>query len=297
MEYVIRENKHCLINNMGSKVMKPSRNINRLIEIIAALRHPQTGCPWDIAQTFQSILPCTIEEAYEVADAVWRADRADLCEELGDLLLQVVYHARMAEEEGSFAFGDVVEAITQKMIRRHPHVFGTSAERKAGMPDSTWEKIKAEERVEKLTRKLHMADEMRNSPQSYLDDISSTLPPHLEALKLQQKAAETGFDWPDAMQVLKKLDEETKELIEVIKTDDRPNIAGEYGDLLFTIINLGRKLKLDPETALAMTNRKFRSRFLYIEEKLQEKQQHLKDTGLTEMEILWTEAKTNEPGI
>lgn len=267
--------------------MHPSRNINGLIEIMAALRDPQTGCPWDIVQTFQSILPYTIEETYEVVDAIRRGDRTDLCEELGDLLLQVVYYARMAEEEGSFTFGDVVEAITTKMIRRHPHVFGTAAERKAGMTAGIWEKIKAEEK----------ADKEHNSAESYLDDISSALPPYLEALKLQQKAAKVGFDWPDASLVLKKLSEETEELTAAMKTDDQAGIAAEYGDLLFTMINLGRKLKLDPETALALTNQKFRNRFLYIEQKIQEKQKWLADTDLAEMEALWTEAKANESEV
>lgn len=294
MEYVVYENKRPIVNDRGHELMKPSRNINRLIEIMAALRHPQTGCPWDIAQNFQSILPYTIEEAYEVADAVRRGERADLCEELGDLLLQVVYHARMAEEEGSFAFGDVVEAITRKMIRRHPHVFGTQDKRKAGMADDAWETIKTQEKAEKMARQSRSGGFI---PRSRLDDVSSALPSHREALKLQQKAAKTGFDWPDAGQILEKLREETEELAAAVKTDDKTAITDEYGDLIFTIINLGRKLGLDAETALAMTNRKFRNRFSYIEQKVQEKQQKLEDANLEEMEALWVEAKNSEPKI
>lgn len=273
--------------------MKPSRDVKRLIEIMAALRHPQSGCPWDKVQTFQTIMPYTIEETYEVADAIKRNDRADLCEELGDLLLQVVYHARLAEEEGSFSFADVVESITKKMIRRHPHVFGTKAQRQAGMSDDAWERIKAVEKAEKQAQKAGLI-EPHKKKNAYLDDVSSVFPPWLEALKLQKKAARAGFDWPGAAEVLQKLEEETQELTEAITTKDSPAIAAEHGDVLFTIINLGRKLNLDPDMALAMTNKKFRSRFSYIEKKLQEKYKQLEDASLTEMESLWQQAKTEE---
>jgi len=260
--------------------MKSAKDIQRLIEIMAALRHPQTGCAWDIEQTFQSIVPYTIEETYEVVDAINRNDRVDLCEELGDLLLQVVYYARMAEEEGSFDFSDVVEGITTKMIRRHPHVFGSAQERRQGLQQGAWERIKSQEKQQ--------ANQRKQTGHNYLDTVSSALPAAMEAMKLQQKAAKVGFDWPDAGQVLDKLAEETEELTVAMAEGTAQDIAEEYGDLLFVLINLGRKLNLAPEEALAITNLKFRKRFSYIEKNTDKT---LEEMTLQEMEMLWEQAK------
>lgn len=273
--------------------MKPARDISCLIEIMAALRHPQTGCPWDIEQTYESIIPYTIEEAYEVADAIRRDDRLDLMEELGDLLLQVVYYARIAEEEGAFSFGDVVEAVTTKMIRRHPHVFGTSEQRENGMAEGQWQRIKLEEKAERRQKRLlsGLADD---TPQNFLDNVSSAFPPALEAQKLQEKAATVGFDWNEAKRVMGKLREETDELTEAIHLDDREKILAEYGDLYFTLINLARKLDIDADCALQKTNRKFRKRFSYIETHFKEKNKELSDADLDEMEALWCQAKLSD---
>ncbi|AQS41676.1 MAG: Nucleoside triphosphate pyrophosphohydrolase [Candidatus Tokpelaia hoelldobleri] len=267
--------------------MKPGKDIQRLIEIMAALRHPQSGCAWDIKQTFQSIVPYTIEETYEVVDAINRNDRVDLCEELGDLLLQVVYYARMAEEEGSFDFGDVVEGITAKMIRRHPHVFGSTQERQQGMQKGAWERIKAQEKAENRAKK-QQAEQREETAQSYLDAVPTALPAAMEAMKLQNHAAKVGFDWPDADNVLDKLAEETAELTAAIEEGTPQDIAAEYGDVMFAVINLGRKLNLAPEEALAMTNLKFRKRFAYIEQNTDKK---LEEMTLQDMETLWVKAK------
>ncbi len=225
------------------------KSIADLLSVMAALRTPGTGCPWDLEQTFKSIAPYTIEEAYEVADAIERQDLADLKEELGDLLLQVAYHARMAEEQGAFAFADVADAITAKMIRRHPHVFGTEAERAAGAAPGFWERIKAGEK----------AADPRREGLSVLAEVPAGLAALTRAVKLQNKAAKVGFDWPSLAPVLDKLKEELAELEEAIADKDARDQAKtqeEFGDLLFVVANVARHLEIDPEAALRAANEK-----------------------------------------
>ncbi|TPI57748.1 nucleoside triphosphate pyrophosphohydrolase [Mesorhizobium sp. B3-1-3] len=272
--------------------MKPSKDISRLIEIMAALRAPKTGCPWDIEQNFTTIAPYTIEEAYEVADAIARGDFDDLREELGDMLLQVVYHAQMAEEIGEFAFGDVVEAITTKMIRRHPHVFGDEKARSAGMAKGMWEKIKAVEKAEKRDARLARGLDPEDHGKGYLDSVPVALPALTRALKLQEKAARVGFDWSEAAPILDKIEEEIGELREALATGDAAPIKDEFGDMLFAVVNLGRHLKLDSEAALSGTNDKFRSRFHYLEQALEASGGSLEKATLDEMEALWQQAKS-----
>jgi ATP diphosphatase len=271
--------------------MRPSRDISRLIEIMAALRTPVTGCPWDLEQDFASIAPYTIEEAYEVADAIARGDKDDLREELGDLLLQVVYHARMAQEEGSFEFGDVVEAVTGKMIRRHPHVFGDESARGAGMAKGMWEKIKAEEKAEKRAARLSRGLDPEDNGKGYLDGIPLALPGLVRALKLQQKAARVGFDWSEAPPILDKIEEEIGELREAMESGRAERIKDEFGDLLFAMVNLGRHLGVEAEDALRGTNDKFRDRFHAIERTLTQRGETLEGATLDEMEALWQDAK------
>jgi ATP diphosphatase len=271
--------------------MTPSREIARLIEIMAALRHPETGCPWDIEQDFRSIAPYTIEEAYEVADAIEREDPDDLRDELGDLLLQVVYHARMAEEAGQFDFGAVVEAITAKMIRRHPHVFGSEEARTAGMAKGAWNRIKAEEKAIKAERRR--ARGLSETPASLLDDVPFALPGLVRAVKLQEKAGTVGFDWNDPKAVLAKVREEIDELEAEIDRAQRdlPRVADELGDILFVLANLGRHLKVDPEAALHGTVDRFRRRFAFIEKTLAARGRDLAEASLDEMETIWQLAK------
>ena len=276
--------------------MKPSRDIDRLIEIMAALRAPGTGCPWDVEQTFETIAPYTIEEAYEVADAIARGDRDDLREELGDLLLQVVYHARMAEEEGEFTFGDVVESITTKMIRRHPHVFGNAEARSAGMAKGMWETIKAEEKAQKRAARIARGLDPEDNGKGYLDGVPLAFPALTRALKLQEKAARVGFDWGEAAPILDKIEEEIAELREAMAARDKAAITDEFGDLLFAMVNFARHLKVDPEAALSGTNEKFRSRFRHIETALAAQGRTLEDASLDEMEALWQEAKGKRGG-
>ena len=258
---------------------------------MAALRAPDTGCPWDIEQDFKSIAPYTIEEAYEVADAIARGDLDDLRQELGDLLLQVVYHARMAEEIGEFGFADVVQAITEKMIRRHPHVFGDEKARTAGMAKGMWEKIKAGEKAEKRAARLARGLDAEDHGKGFLDGIPVALPALTRALKLQQKAARVGFDWSEAAPILDKIEEEIGELRVAMANADRTEIADEFGDLLFAIVNFGRHLGVDPEAALAGTNEKFRSRFHYVERTLEKSGANLEEATLPQMEALWQMAK------
>ena len=272
--------------------MKPSKDISRLVEIMAALRAPKTGCPWDIEQNFSTIAPYTIEEAYEVADAIARGDLDDLREELGDLLLQVVYHAQMAEEAGEFAFGDVVEAITTKMIRRHPHVFGDEKARSAGMAKGMWEKIKAAEKAGKRNARIARGIDPEDHGKGYLDSVPVALPALTRALKLQEKAARVGFDWSEAAPILDKIKEEIDELREALAGGDAAPIKDEFGDMLFAVVNLGRHLKLDAEAALSGTNEKFRSRFHYVERALEAKDSSLEEATLDEMEALWQQAKS-----
>ncbi|MEQ1944599.1 nucleoside triphosphate pyrophosphohydrolase [Mesorhizobium sp. VNQ89] len=271
--------------------MQPSRDISRLIEIMAALRDPQAGCPWDVEQDFASIAPYTIEEAYEVADAIARGDLDDLRDELGDLLLQVVYHARMAEEAQEFAFGDVVQAITEKMIRRHPHVFGSEQARSAGMAKGMWEKIKAEEKALKREARVARGLDPEENGTGFLDGIPVALPALTRALKLQEKAARVGFDWAAAGPILDKIEEEIGELREALSKGDVASTKDEFGDVLFAMVNLGRHLKVDSEAALSGTNEKFRSRFHHVENALKASGRSLDASSLDEMEDLWQQAK------
>jgi ATP diphosphatase len=274
--------------------MRPSKDISRLIEIMAALRDPVAGCPWDVEQDFSTIAPYTIEEAYEVTDAIGRGDLDDLRDELGDLLLQVVFHARMGEEQGAFAFGDVVEAITTKMIRRHPHVFGDETARRAGMAKGMWDRIKSEEKAERRAARLARGLPAEEGGSGYLDGVPVTHPALTRALKLQEKAAKVGFDWDDVGAVLDKIEEEIGELREAMAARDREEMTGELGDIIFALVNLGRHLKIDPETALRRTNDKFRTRFHAIEQALLAAGRILEEATLEEMETLWQEAKKLE---
>ncbi len=274
--------------------MKSSRDIGRLIEIMAALRTPVTGCPWDLEQDFSSIAPYTVEEAYEVADAIQRGDIEDLREELGDLLLQVVYHARMAEEAGHFAFGDVVEAITAKMIRRHPHVFGDETARGAGMAKGMWEKIKAEEKASRRKARPAPGRQPDGHGNGFLECVPVALPALTRALKLQQKAAMVGFDWSEAAPILDKLQEEIGELRQALAAGDAASVKDEFGDLLFALVNLGRHLGVDAEPALAGTNEKFRNRFHRVQRAIEAGGGSLEGATLEEMEALWQDAKRPE---
>ncbi len=271
--------------------MEPSREISRLLEIMAALRTPGSGCSWDLQQDFKTIAPYTIEEAYEVADAIDRGDMEELKLELGDLLLQSVYHARMAEEAGHFNFADVVEAITRKMIRRHPHVFGDAQARSAGSAKGQWERIKAEEKSELAAAKAARGH-VDPAGTSLLDDITNTLPGLMVAVKLQSRASTVGFDWNDPRAVIAKIREELDEVEAAIETGSQQEKAEEVGDLLFTIANLARHFHLDPEGAIRSANAKFVKRFRYIEENIAERTgKSIKQASLDEMEALWQEAK------
>ncbi len=271
--------------------MKPDKDVTRLLEIMAALRTPGTGCPWDLEQTFASIVPYTIEEAYEVADAIERGDIDDLRDELGDLLLQVVFYAQMAQELGDFDFGDVVQAITTKMIRRHPHVFGESRISEGSLVKDQWEQIKAVERAAKRERRLARGLPAEDHGAGYLDSVPVNLPGLTRALKLQQKAAKVGFDWNEAEPILAKIEEEIAEFREALQTDDASAKSDEFGDVLFSFVNLGRHLGLDAESALQGTNAKFRRRFHAVEEVLSESGRTLEESSLGEMEDLWQAAK------
>jgi len=266
--------------------MTPSRDIDRLIDIMAALRTPKTGCPWDLEQNFATIAPYTLEEAYEVADAIARDDLADLKDELGDLLLQVVFHARMAQERGAFDFGDVVEAITTKLIRRHPHVFGDEKAGTSQVVKGLWEEIKAQEKAARATMG-------RPREAGALAGVPMALPALTRALKLQEKASRVGFDWHDPRAVLRKIREETDE-IEAALDSDADKAAAEIGDLLFAAVNLARHLRADPEALLRQTNRKFENRFASIEGALAAQGKAPPDATLAEMEALWEEAKARE---
>jgi ATP diphosphatase len=278
--------------------MKPSTDITRLLEIMAALRNPATGCPWDLQQDFASITPYTIEEAYEVVDAIERGDLADLRDELGDLLLQVVFHARMAEEQGAFAFGDVVEAITKKLIRRHPHVFGSIKDPSPEEVKSLWDSIKADEKAERRAERERMGLAPEAHEAGFLGGIPTALPALTRAQKLTTKAAKVGFDWPEAAQVVDKIHEELEEVKEASSTGNRDRIEDEIGDLLFSVTNLARHFGIDPEQALRRTNAKFERRFRAVEEALAEQERSLEEASLEEMERLWVAAKTaeREPG-
>ena len=280
-----------------------------LLAVMAALRTPGSGCPWDLEQTFQTIAPYTIEEAYEVAEAIAGGNRDELLEELGDLLLQVVYHARMAEEEGAFTFADVVDRITRKMLRRHPHVFGSPDERAAGASAGFWERIKDAEKKERAGDRFVPAAEGEGADgdrqgeagqgPSILADVPLALPALTRALKLQKQAARVGFDWPTIAPVLDKLREELGELQGAIvaggptATQDAA-VAEELGDVLFVIANLARHLRIDPEASLRGANAKFVRRFRRIEELLAAAGRSPSEATLVEMERAWEEAKAEE---
>lgn len=268
--------------------MHASSDLRALIDIMAALRTPVSGCPWDLEQNFSTIAPYTIEEAYEVADAIARGDLADLKDELGDLLLQVVFHARMAEEIGEFAFGDVVEAITSKLIRRHPHVFGSVDANTADAVKRNWEDIKANEKAERR------ASRGAGTTESVFDDVPLSLPALVRAVKMQKRAARVGFDWNDPRKVLEKIIEEIEELTEAIDGGIREEVSDEIGDLLFAVANIARHLHIDPETALRASNEKFRRRFRHIEARATATGQPLGSIQLDQMEAWWIEAKDLE---
>ena len=256
----------------------------RLIAIMARLRDPQGGCPWDLEQTFASIAPYTVEEAYEVADAIERGDLSELKEELGDLLLQVVFHARMAEEQGAFAFQDVAQAICDKMIRRHPHVFAEAGPRNATEQTVAWEAIKARERAAKP------------KTESALDGVATNLPALTRAAKITGRAARVGFDWPNTHEVVDKLREELAELEVEIAAGDQVKAREELGDLLFVCANLARKLDVEPEDALRAANAKFIRRFNFIEAALRAEGRGPAQSDLAEMDSLWDAAKRAERG-
>lgn len=260
------------------------RPIDRLLAIMARLRDPSDGCPWDLEQTFETIAPYTVEEAYEVADAIERGDLSDLKEELGDLLLQVVFHSRMAEEQGAFDFDAVARAINDKMIRRHPHVFAEETYASLDHQKAGWEQLKAQERAAKGGRA------------SLLDDVPVGLPGLTRAVKLSKRAATVGFVWPTVGDVIKKLHEEVGEMLAEIEAGDLEKARQEIGDVLFVVANLARTLDVDPEDALRYTNAKFVRRFQYVEARLAERGRTPDQSDLAEMDALWDEAKAAERG-
>lgn len=280
---------------------EPTRAIDRLLAVMARLRDPNGGCPWDIEQTFETIAPYTIEEAYEVEDAIIRGDMLDLKEELGDLLLQVVYHSQMASEgpdadggsrpAGGFSFEDVATAIADKMIRRHPHVFGDETVDNAAAQSRAWEDVKAEER--RLKGKAEPAG--RAERESLLDDVPLGLPALTRAEKLQKRAARGGFDWPDTCQVMAKIDEELGELrTEIASGAATDRVEDELGDVLLTVVNLARHLKIAPEDALRRANRKFERRFRAVEHALVQDGRAMRETPLDQLEELWQAVKAVE---
>ncbi|KAF1052151.1 MAG: Nucleoside triphosphate pyrophosphohydrolase [Stenotrophomonas maltophilia] len=267
--------------------------LDDLLHLMARLRDPQHGCPWDVEQNYASIVPHTLEEAYEVADAIERGDFDHLREELGDLLFQVVYYAQLAREEGRFAFAEVIDGITRKLIRRHPHVFPDGdlygaldlPKLSEAAVKQRWEEIKAEERAAKASEPVQL---------SLLDDVPTTLPALSRAAKLQKRAAQVGFDWPEALPVVDKLREELDEVLEAMSENDPQAQAEEVGDLLFVVVNLARHLKVDPETALRAANAKFERRFRYIEVALRDQGRRPEQCSLEELDALWGEAKREE---
>jgi ATP diphosphatase len=269
--------------------MQPSRDISRLVEIMAALRNPDGGCPWDLEQDFSTIRNYTIEEAYEVADAIEREDFDDLRDELGDLLLQPVYHAQLAAERGLFDLGDVVEAITTKLIRRHPHVFGETAAKDAEAAKGRWDAIKAEERAGKAARRGEDAS-------SLLDDVPHALPALARAEKLAKRAAGVGFDWPDWQTTLAKVEEEAGEVRAAAESGDDAKAAEEVGDLLLAVANLARKLGVDPEAALRDANAKFTRRFEYVEARARQDGVGMAEAGLERLDGYWNEIRARERG-
>ncbi len=267
--------------------------LDDLLHLMARLRDPQHGCPWDLKQDYASIVPHTLEEAYEVADAIERGDFAHLPGELGDLLFQVVYYSQLAREEGRFDFAQVVDGITSKLIRRHPHVFADGdlygavdvPKLDEAAVKQRWEAIKAEERAEKAAAPEQL---------SLLDDVPTALPSLSRAIKLQKRAAQVGFDWPEALPVVDKVREELDEVLEAMSENDADAIAEEIGDLLFVVSNLARHLKVEPESALRAANAKFERRFRFIEQALRDAGRNMEDCALDELDALWGEAKKLE---
>lgn len=264
--------------------LDPDGGLPRLLEIMARLRDPDRGCPWDIEQTYETIAPYTIEEAYEVADAIQKGDMADLEGELGDLLLQVVYFTQMGSEDGYFTFESVTKAIADKMIHRHPHVFGDeSRDKSAAQQTLDWEKIKAAERAAKGQQEAKT-----------LDGIALNLPALTRAVKIQKRAARVGFDWPSTDDVVDKIAEEAAELVEARDTLPHDRQVEEYGDLLFVMANLARHLKIDPEEALRLANAKFTRRFNAVEQRLADRGKAPAESDLFEMDALWNDVKASE---
>jgi ATP diphosphatase len=278
----------CHLSSVVDFAMIPSRDIARLLEIMAALRTPGTGCPWDLEQTFDSIAPYTIEEAYEVADAIARGDLHDLRDELADLLLQVVFHARMAQEQGAFDFADVVESLAEKLVRRHPHVFGEARGLTPKAVEDLWERIKTAERAQKANG---LSGE---ETEGALAGVPVALPALTRALKLQAKAGNVGFDWNDPLAVLAKIREEADEIERELVAGNRTTAGAEVGDLLFAVVNLARHLDVDPEATLRATNHKFERRFAAIERALAVRGKTPQMATLEEMDDLWNEAKAAE---
>ena len=267
----------------------PAAALLNLLTLMAQLRDPDTGCPWDVQQDFASIAPYTIEEAYEVADAIARGDIADLRDELGDLLLQVVFHARIAEEAGHFDFTAVAAAISDKLVRRHPHVFGDQGKISAATQCASWESLKAAERAANAAAK--------GRPESVLDGVPLPFPALLRAYKLQRRAARVGFDWPELAPVAAKVEEEWAELTaEIDNAGDQARLTEEVGDLLFAVVNLARHLEIDPEAALRAGNAKFERRFRAVEDGFREKGRQMAAASLEDMEVLWNAAKASEKG-
>jgi len=259
-------------------------DIQKLLDIMARLRNKQDGCPWDVKQDFSTVAPYTIEEAYEVADAISRDDMDGLRDELGDLLFQVVFHAQMASEKSAFDFADVTEAICDKMIRRHPHVFGSKEERAKGAVAGAWEQIKAEERLASA----------QTASTSALDGIAQALPALKRAQKLGSRAASTGFDWPDTQGVRSKISEEMAEVSAAECSGRQKDIEEELGDLLFAVVNLARHLKVDPENALTLANRKFEKRFRHMEKAVHGEGRTLSNLNLNALESRWQDAKKDD---
>ncbi len=267
----------------------PASPINQLLDIMAQLRNPDGGCPWDLEQNFETIAPHTIEEAYEVAEAIANGDMDELKDELGDLMFQVVFYAQMAKEEGKFDFDDVITAISEKMIRRHPHVFGTEEISSADAQTRAWEETKAMERAAKEKNGT------KQIPPSALDGVASNLPALTRAVKLQNRAARVGFDWPDILPVFDKITEEIEELkTEIRSNGSKDRIAEEYGDLMFVLANLGRHLEIEPETVLRHANRKFTRRFEAVEQHLRDQGKSPAESNLEEMDELWNRVKSDE---
>ncbi len=261
--------------------------MQRLLVVMATLRDPEKGCPWDREQSFSSILPYTLEEAYEVADAIDSGDMVALREELGDLLFQVVFHTQMASEQGEFSFDDVVEGVVKKLEQRHPHVFGGEAVRSVAEQSEAWEGFKAQERATKAAS--------QGEALSVLDNVPTALPGLLRALKLQRRAARSGFDWPDIEPVLEKIKEELREVCqELASGGEHQRLSDEVGDLLFSCVNLARHLEVDPEVAMRGVNSRFEQRFRYMERRLSERGDTLQQTSLDELERLWQQAKEEE---